>query len=188
MLKGYTQGLTDIAVRKCVENEVCVKILTKQAAFVFNNDFPTHGAPGGDAYIEKFKRFVAFGFTLTGHNELEPGASTNIERIFAMYELHTSGFKTWASIEPVIDFDSRLKMIRRTFGFCDLYKIGLQSGKKYDKDELLDFWSDINAKSHLRGNECKIYYKDSLLKAAGLRREDLPANHVNKDYNIFSDK
>jgi DNA repair photolyase len=138
--------------------------------------------------LEKYKKFVAIGFSLSGHDELEPNASTNSDRIMAMIDLRAAGFKTWASIEPIIDFDSSLSMIERTFGICDLYKIGLEAGKKYDKDELLDFMSDVNAKSHLTGNECKIYYKDGLLKQAGISRSELPSNCVDRDYNIFKNQ
>lgn len=72
------------------------------------------------------RRDIAFGFTLTGHDELEPGASTNAERINAMQKLHEAGFKTWASIEPIIDFGSSLAMILDCLTFCDYFKIGLQ--------------------------------------------------------------
>jgi DNA repair photolyase len=138
--------------------------------------------------LEKYKKFVAVGWTLTGHDELEPGASTNAERIDAMCKLYSAGFKTFASIEPVIDCDSSVKMMWETQTFCDLYKVGLQSGKKYDKGELSDLMSDFNAKSYLSGNHFKIYYKDSFLKAAGVSRSELPDNCITKDYNIFNNK
>ncbi len=76
------------------------------------------------------RKLLRIGFTLTGHDELEPGASPNLKRISAMRKLHDAGFRTFASIEPVIDFESSLDMIRLTAGICDEYKIGLISGKK----------------------------------------------------------
>ena len=124
----------------------------------------------------------SFGFTITGHDELEPGAATNAERIEAMKKLHEAGFKTWASIEPIIDLSKSFEMICHTDGFCELYKIGLQSGKKYDRDELNRFVEGI-----LRQNgfyEAKIYFKDSLLKQAGISRESLPSNCVTRDFNL----
>jgi hypothetical protein len=132
--------------------------------------------------LEKYKKLVAIGFSLSGHDELEPHASTNAERIEAMKRLHDAGFKTWASIEPVIDFASSLNMITQTSEFCDLYKIGLESGKSYCKPDLRLFTADCRIFS----NGAKIYFKDSLLKAAGIRREDLPANCVARGYNIFN--
>jgi DNA repair photolyase len=61
--------------------------------------------------LEKYKRLVAVGWTLTGVDSAEPNASPNAERIEAMRKLHEAGFKVWASIEPIIDFDSSLTMI-----------------------------------------------------------------------------
>ena len=130
--------------------------------------------------LEKWKKYVSFGFTLTGFDLLEPNASTNSERISAMKKLHDAGFKTWASIEPVIELKSSAKMIADTYEFCDLYKIGLLSGCKYNKDELRELivWSS--------GSNAKIYFKDSLLKTAGINREDLPENCVGMDYDMFN--
>lgn len=176
-----TFDLTEYAICRCIERNVKFKVLTKCASWLpyFKE---------GHRYLS-FLDHGAFGFTLTGHDELEPGASTNAERIEAMRQLHEMGFKPWASIEPVIDFESSKRMIELTTPFCDLYKIGLESGKKYDKKQLLDFvswclnpWGDSDS-------DClTLYFKDGLLKAAGIRREDLPANCVTRDYNIFNDK
>ena len=184
MIANATIYLTGRAVACCVHNAIPVKILTKRADWLDYHSYFT------DFYClesEKIlvKKYVAFGFTLTGHDEKEPHASTNAERIEAMRKLHEAGFKTWASIEPVIDFESSLNMILATKDFCDLYKIGLQSGKKYDKDDLLDFVDDVIAKCSLRPTS-KIYFKDSLLKQAGIERESLPANCVSREYNMFN--
>ena len=76
----------------------------------------------------------------------------------------------------------------------NVYKLGLKSGAKYDADDL---WRLVSEAQNIReyqngvlasGDEIKIYFKDSLLRAAGLRREDLPANCVDRDYNIFKKK
>jgi len=128
---------------------------------------------------DDWKQWIAFGFTLTGHDELESNASTNEERIEAMKRLHDAGFKTWASIEPVIDFESAREMIVKTMDYCDLYKIGLLSGKKYDKEDLATF---IHAVLFWK---IPVYFKDSLLQQTGIIREDLPTNCVGRDYNMF---
>ena len=183
------------AIMSCVENKVTVKILTKRSDFFIPTSRDYHGenlwklmwgeiiSLEEDIFYE-IAEYVAFGFTLTGHDEMEPGASTNWERIKAMRTLHNAGFKTWASIEPIIDFKSSTTMIddAETAG-CDLFKIGLERGKKYNKKECASF-------VHFIASVCasKIYFKDSLLKAAGIRREDLPANCVTSDYNIFNNK
>jgi DNA repair photolyase len=191
--------LTISALMIAMKNGVYCKVLTKMADIdrFINNNFIRNGIW---AKPENFKKYVAFGFTLTGHNELEPNASTNAERIEAMCRLHNAGFKTWASIEPVIDFDSSLEMIKQTLDFCDLYKIGLESGKRHDRDHLIKFTLDVDNLTRKiipkDNNMCdsyeviksKIYFKDSLLKQAGISRSELPDNCVNRDYNLFLNK
>lgn len=173
MLKE-TAALTMGAVFLCVNNFIPVKILTKSTT-----------------YIEQFLcsiididwSYISFGFTLTGHDELEPGASTNEERIQAMKKLHDAGFKTFGSIEPIIDFESSFQMIQETQGFCDLYKIGIMSGSKYSRYDVLNFVGSVYTTV---GNNSKIYFKDSLLKLAYIdRKHELPENCVGRDYNIF---
>jgi hypothetical protein len=63
-----------------------------------------------------------------------------------------------------------------------MYKVGIESGKKYNPKDLLDFirWTS--------GSNKPVYFKDSLLKAAGILREDLPESCVDRSYNIFKDK
>jgi DNA repair photolyase len=174
-----TIKLTQRALNFChipFEEPIPVKILTKCAWWVdgFLNDYKRIF---GMDYPDK----IAFGFTLTGHDELEPNASTNAERIEAMKKLHDAGFKTWASIEPIIDFYSAATMIGFSKHWCDLFKIGLMSGGKYFKPELRGFIESTNEKVNV-----PIYWKDSLLKAAGISRESLPATCVTRDFNIFN--
>jgi DNA repair photolyase len=174
-----TRNLTKavISICRCQFPRVGVKILTKVASPVIDELIHT---------AKTFKENVAVGFSLSGRDDLEPNASTNAERIEAMRKLHDAGFKTFASIEPIIDFESSKDMLCYAADCCDLYKIGLESGKKYRKEELLKFvdWTvNTSLPSHLA---CEFYLKDGLLKAAGIRREDLPANCVTRDYNIFN--
>ena len=114
-----TIDLTMWAIMACEEFNIPVKILTKCTKWL-DNIIPENG-------ITRNKN-IAFGFTLTGHDELEPGASTNAERIEAMKRLHEAGFKTFASIEPIIDFESSFEMIVQAAPYCDLFKVGLMSG------------------------------------------------------------
>lgn len=171
-------SLTKSAVQICLAYNIPVKILTKRADWLDN--FTLHSTK------ENMLNLIAFGFTLTGHDELEPGASTNAERIEAMKILHDAGYKTFASIEPIIDFESSKKMIQQTTRFCDLYKIGLMSGKKYDKQETKLFM--LSCLNSCVPNNNKIYFKDSILKAVGFDRNDLMKDEkccVTRDYNLF---
>jgi DNA repair photolyase len=176
-----TQSLNARAILISIQNKVFVKVLTKKAGVAL------HSAKFGfGEFNQLYKDFFALGFTLTGHDELEPNASPTIDRIRAMKQLHDAGFKTWASIEPVIDFKSSKDVMCAVMDCCDLYKIGLESGKRYGKKELRKFVDWVL--SCRRPNSPKFYFKDSLLKQAGIRREDLPASCVKRDYNIFLNK
>lgn len=190
-----TIGMTFKAMNTLVTNGIPIKILTKRADWV-NEFLSKNGLFVCDGKTIKAHK-IAIGLTLTGHDELEPGASTNQERIEAMKKLHEVGFKTFASIEPIIDVNSSQDMVRATLNYCDLYKIGLQSGKCYNSDSLKLFidtvikFSLLNGyKGHkngiaIYGNKPKIYFKDSLLKQAGIERKDLPSICVGRDYNLF---
>ena len=80
---------------------------------------------------------VRIGFTLTGRDDMEPHASKNAIRCLTMRGLHKMGIKTWASIEPVIDWLSSKRVIEQTLDCCDHYKIGLRSGVKKDYYDLI---------------------------------------------------
>lgn len=155
---------------------VRVQFLTKRADFV-NDHFLIRNAI--------WKTHLAFGFTLTGCDGKEPGASTNQERIDAMRILHERGFKTFASIEPIVDFDSSLRMIKETIGFCDLYKIGLMSGVKndyYDDEDVRGFiWRLAEYYCDYRN---KIYIKQSIRDRIG-ENSVIDAISVSSDYDIF---
>jgi DNA repair photolyase len=169
--------LTWNALNLCREINVPCKVLTKcVTGKILNIINYARVAPW-------WRHNVALGFTLTGHDELEPGASTNAERIQAMKELHDAGFKTFASIEPIIDFESSLQMIKQASPYCDLFKIGLESGGKYNKQEAVDFVLDVVCIN--RGS--KYYFKDSIVKLTGLgRNTQAPFDHiVDRDYNLF---
>jgi DNA repair photolyase len=160
------------AILHCETHNIPVKILTKQTWWL--SEIKDIGFLPNN---------VAYGFTLTGHDELEPGAATNAERIEAMKKLHDAGFKTWASIEPIIDLDSSYDMIIKTIEFCDFYKIGLQSGKKYSFNKLHTFTSNC-LRMLCYAYEKKVYFKDSLLKKLDINRDTLPSNCVTRDFNL----
>lgn len=173
--------LTTTAARMAVISGVPVKILTKCAAWV--DAFLAELLKNGTIWNcdpNRFKHLFAFGFTLTGHDELEPDASYHWERIEAMRKLHNAGFKTFASIEPIIDFESARACIEDTFDFCDLYKIGLMSGKKYDDSDVYYFMEWL---SDIQGTP-KFYIKESLRKLIGYQSWDLGENFVERDYKL----
>jgi DNA repair photolyase len=163
------------AIQWAAQYGITCKILTKQTWWIneFIDQFDT---------LNVKKEYFHFGFTLTGRDENEPGAASNIQRIDGMIMLNKYGFKTWASIEPIIDLEASFDMIEKSHNYCDLYKIGIQSGKKYNKKELNNFIDGVLlAFSRIK---TPIYFKDSILKQAGIDRQDLTSNCINRDFKL----
>lgn len=175
-----TMGLTARAVRICMENGVNVKLLTKRADFV--EPFFDYLSAGGGFDEELCRKHVAFGFTLTGHDELEGNSSPNLERISTMKLLHDRGYRTFVSAEPVIEPKTSLLIIRETLDFCDLYMVGLLSGEKdYGKTDVQGLVDELLKLPE----KPKIYLKDSVVGMLKLDRSTLPDNFVGSDYNMF---
>ena len=184
--------LTIEAVSLAAAWHVPTKILTKRADFI--KDIP-------EIWYGELQKYIAFGFTLTGHDELEPGASTNAERIDAMRELHKQGFKTFASIEPIISLRESETMILLTLDCCNLYKIGLMSGKRnYTREQVATFCAYVNSLLAKRNavvrlhtdppyNKPRVYWKDSVLEYLGESREQFCdcLFMVGANYNMFND-
>ncbi|PWB01655.1 hypothetical protein C5O23_08875 [Duncaniella muris] len=169
-----TRDLTLEAIFTANSRGIPVQILTKRADFLDHQSMKALKLIAGS---------IAWGFTLTGHDELEPGASSNIERLHAMKRLHDWGFKTFASIEPVVDFASAFSMINLSLGYCDLYKIGLMSGKRYNAQERSEAHFLLDMLKEAPG---RYYLKDSLIKFLEIDRADLPADKfVSVEFNIF---
>lgn len=112
---------------KCIDfalsQGVPVQVLTKRVDWLHH--------PSVQNALTNYRSLLKVGFSLTGRDDLEPGASTNTERIEAMQMLHdVLGITTWASIEPIITPQRSYTMIQQSQNFCDYYKIGILSGKK----------------------------------------------------------
>jgi len=202
-------------------HEIPVTMLTKCASF-----YNTGGAPDLPFFdciqhihkyiwapdVDPTVQYITLGWTLTGHDELEPGADPNAKRIEAMSRLSAAGFKTWASIEPVIDFDSSFCMIQQALDAgCQHFKIGLMTkctkvcrrgftlgGKTfepYEPAQCLAFVQDVMQATRDRAT---VYWKQSFrdfIGGTGKHRlftddelhkifDDYP-NAVGKDWTMF---
>lgn len=116
--------------------EIPCTILTKCTKWIYTDL--------GNIVLRDRPDMLNIGFTLTGRDDMEKGADSNESRIKAMEKIHNLGIKTWASIEPIVDLVSSFDMITWTSRFCDLYKIGLMSGKRnYTPKEVLTFTEDL---------------------------------------------
>ena len=91
-------------------------------------------------------------------------------------------------------------MIEQTIGYCNLYKIGLMSGKReYTRDEVFrwvcELYTMIAGYHFAKCTQSpKIYFKDSVLEYIGETRNDCPLTSmknsitVDADYNIFTNQ
>lgn len=157
--------LTVKAALYAAEKGIDVKILTKNARRISSIITPF--------LDDNIKKHIAIGFTLTGRDEVEPFAAPNEERIYVMYVLHNMGINTFASIEPIVDFDSSFKMIEKTINICDQYMIGLMSNRKangyepYSVSECNAFIHKVSLLAstlHNVNRGIRIYWKESIKK------------------------
>jgi DNA repair photolyase len=115
--------------------------------------------------LEAHPELSAYGATLTFNNETdsrkyEPGAMPPHDRINSLGIAHSMGIKTWVSIEPVIDPEQSLEMIRLSADFVDEFKVGKLNHIDNDTD-----WADFGYRAIglLRSSGCKYYIKNDLL-------------------------
>ena len=179
-----TISLTQRCAVMAMKNGVPVTILTKMAYWPLADSSKEMLTVGAET------KLLCVGFTLTGHDEMEPNADPTYARADGMRYLHEHGIKTFASIEPIIDFDSSLKMIEKTIGFCDLYRIGLRSGVKadyYDREKLAFFIGQVEGLMLVKQSNAKVYWKESVRNSISFDCSDYwtSRNYVNADYNIF---
>ena len=139
-----------------LEQGVPVYVLTKATGWVYD----------GCVISALYSRnaLLHIGFTLTGHDELEPGAPSNKERIETIRHLSEKyGFSIFASMEPVIDFEASLSCIIDIAPFVKELRIGLlspYSPRRYDWmqcDRFIDKVKELSLKHGL-----KVYWKDSV--------------------------
>lgn len=172
-----TQSLTLRAIKECIDHDIPVQILTKCADI---KDLILYVA----SLTEDKRELIAIGFTLTCHDEMEPGASSHDDRIIALKIINEFGCRTFASIEPIITLESAGMAIKDALPYCELFKVGLMSGgKKPDKYELLKFvrhWNSIFDKDGL-----KVYWKRSISDYLGDDMEYNMDSCVDADFNIF---
>lgn len=156
-----TRRLTVSAIYDAIPRIIPVWVLTKDATFI--QDVPIMTALN-NIYQDK-RSSIHFGFTLTGHDEMEPRASTNDNRIMAMQRMRLMGFSTFASIEPVITWKAAERMVCESVLWCDHYKLGLRSGVKADYYDIAESGAAIERIVRTVENFGKtIYLKESTLR------------------------
>ena len=107
-----TRGVLDILRRF----EIPFTVLTK-AGVAATEDFDMYGPN------DRFATTLTF-VNEKSSREYEPFAATPKERMWSLQMAKKKGISNWISLEPVIDPEQTLEIIRATHEFVDLYKIG----------------------------------------------------------------
>ena len=156
-----TRALNLKCIDYAIQRQVRCQILTKNADFIMDERLRCIITNKSGLHYGKY---TAFGFTLTGSDDHEPGASSNKERIAAMHLLHDAGFKTFASLEPVVNPSSTLEVFHNAIECCDLFKVGLMSGvsKDYYKNAEVRRMADTIAETGR-----PVYFKKSITDYLG---------------------
>lgn len=108
----------------------------------------------------------AFATTLTfidenQSREWEPGAALPDDRINAMKMAHSKGIPVWASLEPVVDPEQSLELIRLTHEIVDMFKVGKLNHHPLAQE--IDWYNfGWRAKNLLESLGCKYYLKHDL--------------------------
>jgi DNA repair photolyase len=173
-----TKQLTYGAMKICHDLDVPFKVLTKCTQWV-NDKFIEEFEISGTVWGEQPKmNLFAFGFSLTGQDEVEIGTDSNLKRINALIKLKKLGFRTFASFEPVIDFDATLSMIMQSHSYIDFMRIGLLNGPTRNKNINLEEMDNFFQSVMNTVKEVPVYWGDSILLGLEKIREELPKNCV----------
>ena len=198
-----TRDLFFRITKDAMEERVPVVLLTKNADFTKEYCYENIR---WRLTTNSYGHNVAFGWTLTGRNGLEQNAHSNEMRMQEMSRVYRDGFKTWVSIEPVIDFPSSLDMIKQALAAgCQHFKIGLltnnthvvrkdfQFGEHhfdaYNRDECIDFIHNVMRIVEAGDGKATVYWKQSFRDFLG--EEDFARaivgynNIVGKDWSMF---
>jgi len=120
--------------------------------------------------LDLFRRFgehIMVGATLTGCDDLEPGAAPNLERLGVLRALHEAGVPTWASFEPVIRPEASLKSLREAVKCCNVVKIG-KINNWHSADKFIDWNAFLeDAQDICEDANVDWYCKTDLWEAAG---------------------
>lgn len=118
--------------------------------------------------FDLYKKGDAFASTLTFldeelSKEWEPNAPLPSDKIAALKKAHSMGIETWVSLEPVVDPEETINIIKETHDFVDLYKVGtLNYHEKAKETNWEKFAKDVV--QTLESYNKNYYIKDDLKK------------------------
>jgi len=146
-------GLTQQAIEIFRENNVSFQVLTK-GGMLAARDF--------DLYTPRDQVAATMTFLDDKDSlEWEPGAVLPGERMEMLRLAKSMGIRTWVSLEPVIDPEQSLEIIRQTHGYVDRYKVGkLNYHERAKEIDWEKFAAD--AVTLLEEHGCEYYVKKDL--------------------------
>jgi DNA repair photolyase len=149
-------GLTRRAIEILIDNGLRFTVLTKGGTRA-SRDFDL---------LEKYEK-CSFGTTLVLASQedadyWEPKAASIADRVEALKAAHQRGIRTWVSMEPVIDPDQAISLVKVLHPFVSHWKVGKLNYNKGISDHVdwPGFKADIT--SILNGLGADYYLKNSL--------------------------
>lgn len=113
-----------------------------------------------DLFVPELDSFATTLTTLSDAESLkwEPGAALPVSRIAALQAFHGEGIPTWVSLEPVVDPEETIKIIRRTHEYVDQYKVGVLNYHRKAREidwrkfahDVVDVLNEVGAKYYLK--------------------------------------
>lgn len=116
----------------------------------------------------------------------EPNADLPQDRIESLRIAHERGIMTWASIEPVIEPEESLAVIKAAAPYVDFFKIGKWNHDPDHRDDAIDwakFKDDVEALLKSLGKEYML--KEDLVKAAELAAPSKTSLKDSKGFKEF---
>lgn len=175
-----------------LDRQIPVTILTKNVDWLEIDKWKDFLEPDTD-YPDDLLRDLTIGFTITGKDELEPGAPSTEKRIEALRKLHDEyKIKTFVSLEPITSIHTASEVIKKTYQITDEIRIGAQSPIKkdrYDPNEFVGFV--VAVKTLARGLDCRFMVKDSMYKQAEIFEgayRDLCVRNLDEIKKIYESK
>lgn len=150
--------LTRSAIEVLIEHNLPFTILTKGGTRAVR-DFDL---------LETYSR-CSFGTTLVfvknkDTSYWEPGAASPLDRVYAIQKAKLRGIKTWVSLEPVINPEQALEVIRRLHSIVDHWKVG-KVNHMPELEAAVDWWKFTKElKALLKEGKADYYLKHSLRK------------------------
>ena len=174
------------------DRQIPATILTKNIDWLENDKWKDFLEPDAD-YPDDLLRDLTIGFTITGKDELEPGAPSTEKRIEALRKLHDEyKIKTFVSLEPIISIHTASEVIKKTYKITDEIRIGAQSPIKKDRYAPNEFVGFVIAiKTLARGLDCRFMVKDSMYKQAEIFEgayRDLCVRNLDEIRKIYESK